>query len=150
MARMPLRAKCTAYLCCINWHRAWAFKGRIYSDVFFTSLATSFVCVLWFRQFSLSGLVLNPLLVPTVSLLSCSVGVFAFLVFLIGVDPHGFCIDRLSWVLGFAEDSIHRISMTSFSVFALNTMNTIVLGIVLGAVLVGEGVFAFRRGMKDL
>ena len=66
---------------------------------FFVSLATSFVVLCWFNQFSLAGFFLNPIFAPLVSFVSCNVGGFALLIHLIGLDHPGYLLRAVAYVL---------------------------------------------------
>ncbi|MBX7145331.1 MAG: ComEC/Rec2 family competence protein [Oligoflexia bacterium] len=62
------------------------------------SLSSMLVCLCWFPQISLIGLILNPIVAPIVSVLACDIGLPCVLVSLLGVEfPLRYLAALLDW-----------------------------------------------------
>lgn len=80
----------------------------------YASIATAIVSYIWFSQFSIIGLILNPLFAGMVSFFSCNLGFLAILLLMLGVDSGGiflqFVADGLEYFKEFVEWCVSRSS----------------------------------------
>ena len=68
--------------------------------------ATSFIQLLWFGDIAPLGIILNPILVPLVSVLSAHGGIFALTLLALGIDPHGYLLSLLLFLTGLFLDVV--------------------------------------------
>lgn len=101
-------------------------------------VCTSLVSLLWFGNASLIGFVLNPILVPIISLLTCNVGYVASFLFCMNYDSQGFalriCVQILDWIVQVLEKIDPRSAPETGSLYLLAGAFLLVL------------VFFMRRG----
>lgn len=101
-----------------------------------TSITTSVVSVLWFGQLSLLGFILNPLVVPLISGLVCTIGVLGVVLFSTRIDAEGVIVQALSVPLGFIEDIMYRLQFLPYAYITLGQISTWVTVLFLLSVLV--------------
>lgn len=73
---------------------------------FFTSL----VSLAWFSSFSAWGFLLNPLVAPILSIISCNLAIFALLLAVIGLDPNGFLLNLVADMLWWVRELVWDVS----------------------------------------
>ena len=115
---------------------------------FMTSLLTTAVSVLWFGQFSVIGFLMNPILVPLVSILASTLGVIATIAFISGVDASGLLLQLMALISGYLESVIHFAQYLPFAVFSVNILQSTVIS-VLSALLCAGLLYAKRKNINS-
>lgn len=81
---------------------SYRFDGAVKSFLriyFYTSLFTSVVVAVWFPNLSLIGFLLNPLLAPAASVVSCKLGLISMLAYAAHLDPGAWGLKACWWLV---------------------------------------------------
>lgn len=84
-----------------------------------TSLSTSAISILWFGTFSIVGFVLNPLLVPAVSIISLLGGGLILLTINSSLAVRDYLLYPITWTLSYFEAIVHWASLFEWATLHL-------------------------------
>ena len=108
----------------------------------YASLCTSLVVLIWFGNLSLIGFLLNPIAAPVLSFIGCYGGFLAMGLNFIGLDPHGYLLQLVSYFLVKGRDAIWWLSRLGLALERVEGVALYSIAAILAAVI---AYIAYRR-----